>query len=236
MISDVDAAYVLHGLEYGFDLGVNHEMLRGKRVHKNYNTAFENKDKLHKALSKRVAAGKTIRLGAFDGTASGLPEGPGLVVPQGAVAKKLEPDTMRPISDHTKTGFNGAVDMTPLVHTLDTYNEIARELKPGYFMRVEDVDAAFPNLPLAPSVWKYMYVWWYDENHPLSEQTGPNTLYVHVFADFGRHVWDMQIESAWALDPHALRAESIVDGPPRAFRFVHIRACRMHTGRSHKLF
>ena len=158
LIHEKDAAYVLHGLEFGFDLGVDHDKLQGRRVHKNYSTAYESKEKLHRALCKRVSTGKTLRLGAFAGTASELPEGAGIVVPQGAVKKKLEPESARPISDHSKTGLNGAVDMTAVAHTLDTCNEIARELKPGYFMRVEDVDAAFPILPLAPSVWKYMYV------------------------------------------------------------------------------
>ena len=194
LIHEKDAAYVLHGLEFGFDLGVDHDKLQGRRVHKNYSTAYESKEKLHRALCKRVSTGKTLRLGAFAGTASELPEGAGIVVPQGAVKKKLEPESARPISDHSKTGLNGAVDMTAVAHTLDTYNEIARELKPGYFMRVEDVDAAFPILPLAPSVWKYMYVWWYDINLPLESQNGPNTLYVHVFADFGTAplpgIWD----------------------------------------------
>ena len=194
LIPEKDAAYVLHGLEFGFDLGVDHEKLRGRRVHKNYSTAYESKAKLHKALCKRVSAGKTLRLGAFAGSANELPAGAGIVVPQGAVKKKLEPDSARPISDHSKTGFNRAVDMSAVEHTLDTYNEIARELKPGYFMRVEDVDAAFPILPLAPSVWKYMYVWWYDVNLPIEAQSGPNTLYVHVFADFGTAplpgIWD----------------------------------------------
>ena len=59
--------------------------------------------------------------------------------------------------------------MRAVEHTLDTYNEIADELKPGYFMRIEDVDGAFPILPLHPSVWKYMYVWWFDVDRPLSE-------------------------------------------------------------------
>ena len=46
--------------------------------------------------------------------------------------------------------------MSAVEHSLDTYSEIADELKPGYFMRIEDVDGAFPILPLHPSVWKYM--------------------------------------------------------------------------------
>ena len=82
----------------------------------------------------------------------------GCVVPEGAVAKKLEPDSIRPTSDHTKTRFNLSVDMSLFSHTLDTYNEISHALGPGYFMRVEDVDGAFPILPLSPRVWKYMLV------------------------------------------------------------------------------
>ena len=47
LIHEKDAAYVLHGLEFGFDLGVDHDKLQGRRVHKNYSTAFESKEKLH---------------------------------------------------------------------------------------------------------------------------------------------------------------------------------------------
>ena len=49
LVSQEDADYVLHGLEFGYDLGVDHDMLKGRRVHKNYSTAYENKGKLHKA-------------------------------------------------------------------------------------------------------------------------------------------------------------------------------------------
>ena len=39
-----------------------------------------------------------------------------------------------------------------------------------------------------------MYVWWYDVDLPLDEQVAPNTLYVHVYGDFGTSampgVWD----------------------------------------------
>ena len=194
LVKAEDAEFVLTGLKNGFDLGVNHDMLRGRRVHKNYKSAYDEKEKVHKALSKRVRAAKTLRLGEFYGDARDLPTTDGIVVPQGSVAKKLQPDDVRPISDHSKTQLNSAVDRTHLDHTLDTYNEIARELRDSYFMRVEDVDGAFPTLPLAPIVWKYMYVWWYDVDRPLSEQSGPNTLYAHTFADFGSSplpgIWD----------------------------------------------
>ena len=39
-----------------------------------------------------------------------------------------------------------------------------------------------------------MYVWWFDVDRPLEEQDAPNTLYMHVFADFGTGplpgIWD----------------------------------------------
>ena len=98
---------------------------------------------------------------------------------------------MPPFSDHTKTDFNGSVDMSGLGHSLNTYNEIAEVLQPGYYMRIEDVDGAFPSLPIAPSTWRYMYVWWYDVERPLEEQDRPNTLYVHTFADFGTAAGDL---------------------------------------------
>lgn len=194
LISEVDATFILHGLRHGFDLSVDHAKMLGRRVHKNYTSAFEHKEKVHSAILKRVVTGKTLRLGPFDGKSGSLPPGSGTVVPQGAVLKRYDAGSVRPISDHTKSQLNRSVDLTGLKHTLNTYNEISDALKPGYYMRVEDVDAAFPTLPLSPSVWRYMYVWWYDTDRPLSEQSGPNTLYVHTFADFGSAplpaIWD----------------------------------------------
>ena len=194
LVSQADVNYVLNGIRNGFDLGVDEKKLPGKRIHRNYKSAYEKADLVSEALRKRVAKGKTLKLGKFSGDANELPGTSGIIVPNGSVAKKLEPDAVRPFSDHTKTGFNAACDMSAVEHSLDTYSEIADELKPGYFMRIEDVDGAFPILPLHPSVWKYMYVWWFDVDRPLSEQTGPNTLYMHVFADFGTGplpgIWD----------------------------------------------
>ena len=77
---------------------------------------------------------------------------------------------------------------------MNTYDEIATALRPGYYMRVEDVDGAFPILPLSPNVWKHMYVHWYDVDQPLESQSEPNTLYIHAFGDFGTAtmpgIWD----------------------------------------------
>ena len=194
-ISQTDSDFVLDGVSNGFTLDVDHSKLPGKAVFRNYKSAYENKATVTDALRKRVADGKTLKLGRFDGRARDLPGDTGRVVANGAVPKKLEPDKVRPYSDHTKSLFNAACDLSRVQHTLDTYQEISDELKPGYFMRVEDVDGAFPCLPIHPTTWKYMYVWWYDLDRPLEEQSGPNTLYVHVFGDFGTSpmpgIWDV---------------------------------------------
>ena len=190
-----EADYVLNGISHGFDLNVDESRMGEAKTRQNYKSALDNAQMVSDALKKRVVSGKTLKLGPWDPSV-GFPTGNvGVNVPQGAVAKKLQPDIMRPVSDHTKTHFNDACDISGLAHTLDTYAEIAAELKQGYCMRVEDVDGAFPVLPLAPKIWKYMYVIWYDVDKPLSEQQKPNTLYTHVFGDFGTAampgVWDM---------------------------------------------
>ena len=193
-VSSSDADYVLRGLKEGFDLDLDESKMKGRRVFRNYRSALENRQLVTDALAKRVKSGKTFKLGPWDGSPEALPVEQGCNVPMGAVPKKLEPDSIRPVSDHTKTGFNRAVDLRAVEHTLDTYNEISRELREGYYMRVEDVDGAFPILPLAPRVWKYMFVHWFDIDKPLDVQTAPNTMYVHTFGDFGTSpmpgVWD----------------------------------------------
>ena len=208
LVSKIDSDYVLHGLEFGFDLHVDESKMKGKRVWRNFRSAYESKSKVHAALMKRVASGKTARLGEFHGKSSDLPGDQGCTVPQGAVPKRLEPDAARPFSDHTKTGFNAACDVEFLKHSLDTYNEISAELRPGYFMRVEDIDGAYPLLPLHPSVWKYMYVWWFDTERPLEEQTEPNTLYVHLFADFGTAA----LPGIWDKFFRCLKAMAVLEG------------------------
>ena len=56
--------------------------------------------------------GKTLKLSAWHGHPAALPTVDGCVVPLGAVPKKLEPDKIWPVSDHTKTGLNGALDLS----------------------------------------------------------------------------------------------------------------------------
>ena len=203
---DADKAdYLKNGVTMGFDLGLDESVMKGKRVFRNYPTAYAAKEKVTDALRDRVRSGKTLKLGAFDGDASKLPGVNATVVPMGSVAKKLEPDKVRPYSDHTKTKFNKAA-RDRVEHTLDTYDEIAEALKPSYCARIEDVDAAFPILPLKPRVWNHMLIWWYDVDRPLEEQDGPNTLYCHIYADFGTAplpgIWDLFWKAIKAMAQH----------------------------------
>ena len=50
-------------------------------------------------------------------------------------------------------------------------------------MRVSDIDAAFPLLPLAPVLWPFFLFWWYavDDTAPTDQMW----LYMHVCGDFG---------------------------------------------------
>ena len=41
LISEVDSTFILHGLRHGFDLAVDHAKMLGRRVHKNYTSAYE---------------------------------------------------------------------------------------------------------------------------------------------------------------------------------------------------
>ena len=47
-------------------------------------------------------------------------------------------------ADHSKTGMKDATDLELFRHTLTALKDIARFLKHMFYMRVSDVDAAFP--------------------------------------------------------------------------------------------
>ena len=120
-----EADYVLNGISHGFDLNVDESRMGEAKTRQNYKSALDNAQMVSDALKKRVVSGKTLKLGPWDPSV-GFPTGNvGVNVPQGAVAKKLQPDIMRPVSDHTKTHFNDACDISGLAHSLDTYAEIA---------------------------------------------------------------------------------------------------------------
>ena len=176
------AQFVAEGLRYGFKCGVDASQMRGKRVYRNYPTAYAAADKVSEAVSKRVSAHKTLCLGEFDVSRKGeIPLDTFAVFPMGAVVKKLE-SAMRPVDDHTRTLLNKCTDLTNLRFTLRTHDEVAALLKRTYSMAVKDVSDAFPLVPLHPSLWPFMlFQWWsVDSDDPYTW-----CLYVHLFAGFG---------------------------------------------------
>jgi hypothetical protein len=132
---------------------------------------------------KRVKLGKTVWLGTWSESLGKLLRstfGSTFIFPMGAVSKPLEPLEKRPTDDHTRTGLNAATDLSFLRHTLDTYSEIAAFLKQDYFMRVSDVDAAFPLLPLHPDLWPFFLFRFF-----TNDDTQALSLFAHLCGDFG---------------------------------------------------
>ena len=182
----IAADFVMHGLWYGFDLGIDTDMLKGKQRFRNYPTALEARPYVSKATRSRLEAHKTICLGEWEvWQRDALPWSTWRIFPLGAVPKPLEPTEMRPVSDHTRTGLKDATDMTFLKHSLNAYEEIATFLKQGFFLRVGDVEGAFPLLPLAPRLWPYFLFHWWDVTAPDDDVHAKWCLYVHVCGDFG---------------------------------------------------
>ena len=185
-VSEMHGDYVMKGLWDGFDLGVDPSLLKGRQFFRNYPSAINSRSFVSKATRARVSEGKTICLGHFmreDRVL--LPWGTWRIFPLGAVPKPLEPTEMRPVSDHTRTGLKAATDMDFFRHTLNTYEEIATFLKTGYYLRVGDIDGAFPLLPLAPHLWPYFMFHWYDLDEDDDNDSAQWSLYMHVCGDFG---------------------------------------------------
>ena len=180
------ADFVADGLRFGFGLGVDVSKLRGRRLFRNYPTAVEARAAVSKATRARVEQGKTLRLFPFRAEDRAvLDRWPSWrIFPMGAVPKPMEPGAMRPFSDHTATGMKDATDLALLRHTLTALEDIARFLRHMYFMRVSDVDSAFPLLPIAPRLWRYMMFIWFDV-HAGDEAGVLSYLYLHVCGDFG---------------------------------------------------
>lgn len=185
-VTPADAAFVYDGLRDGFKLGVDIARLHGHRWFKNYESALGAEDAVAKALSKRVAAGKTLDLGEWDaGLANELRAGcpSSIIFPVGAVPKgPLEPGAYRPVSDHSRSGLNGAVDeaeMEALRHQVNSYSEVAWFLRQDYFMRVSDVDSAFSLLPIHWSLWPFFLCRF------RLRVGGDVRLLMHVGGDFG---------------------------------------------------
>lgn len=160
-VSPMHARYVARMLRWGCDLGASVSELRGARIFRNYETAtgqFE--QQVVDAVDARVSSGKSLDLGEWLGASSRSllldTFSHYFIAPMAAREKPLEPGVCRPLTDHTRTGFNKACTLGILSHSLDTYDEIAREHKRGFMMTVSDVANAFPIMAIMPHLWPYM--------------------------------------------------------------------------------
>ena len=106
------ARFVAHSLTHGFDLGFDPARLarRGRIVHRPYSTAMDNMAAVAAAVWKRVESHKTVVLGEWTNRPHDIPFEDCLCFPCGAVEKNplYAPGEYRPVSDHTKSGFNAA--------------------------------------------------------------------------------------------------------------------------------
>jgi hypothetical protein len=183
------AEFVHLGLRWGFEVGLHPGRVLGHRFFKNYesSTAEAARARVTDATEARVAAGKTMDLGAvLPDTLSILKQvfPAAYIFPMGATAKPLEPTKLRPTDDHTRTGLNAACNMAgppTLSYSLDAYAEMGRRFLPGFAAHVTDVEAAFPMLPFAPWVWPFMFHRFY----PSKGDPRTLHLYVHTTGDFG---------------------------------------------------
>ena len=190
-VTPLHAHFVHQGLRWGFDLGFSSSKLPGRRYFKNYVSAIEAKAAVSKDIHKRLINQKSYSLFPFNPAtfreqlSSFLPSW--CVFPLGAVPKSSEPGAFRPISDHSRTGFNDASNDEHLRHSLRSASEIARCLRDSYHMAVHDVDAAFPLLPLSPLLWPFfLFVWApHPESVGPSDNTSQEWLHWHVCGDFG---------------------------------------------------
>ena len=170
-------------------MGFSPSKLPGKRFFQNYKSAADAASEVSKNIHGRLASHKSYALCPFDpltfrsDLSSFLPSW--CVFPIGAVPKASEPGAFRPISDHSRTGFNDASCDDHLRHSLRTIPEIGRLLNSAFHMAVHDIDAAFPLLPLSPVLWPFfLFVW----TTPFSGDgllAAEEWLCWHVCGDFG---------------------------------------------------
>lgn len=177
------ADFVADGLRNGFTLGVDLAGLPGQQIFRNYPSAVQARRAVSRATRARVAGGKTLCIGVWCAALCAYVKRRFRrfrIFPMGAVAKPLEPDEMRPTSDHTRSGLNRATDLEFFRHALTAYKDVAAWLRRGCFMSVTDVEAAFPMLPLHPALWPYfMFLFFADDSCDAL------SLFVHVTGDFG---------------------------------------------------
>ena len=190
-VTHSNAEFVSHGLWHGFDCGLDVSLLKGRRRFKNYKSALEARAKVTKATRVRVNKSKTLMLAKVpvdynvQSLSKVIPWNDYRIFPMAAVPKAMEPDEVRPVSDHTKTGLKDATCDQRLKHTLTAVEDIQREFQFAYSMVVGDVDAAYPLLPLAWWIWQYFMFVWFDVREEDESTSELMYLYIHLCGDFG---------------------------------------------------
>jgi len=186
-VSADSAQYVHDMFTAGGTLGVDVEQYeqtrRGTKWHRNYKTATEHRSPVSKGIRKRLEAGKSLCLGRMEGRKSLelLPKN-SVIYPMGGLAKKMEPDEWRPLSDHTKSELNLYTSLEGLEHNIRSEEIVIRHFTHGRYMSVGDVVNAFALIPLSPRLWKwFLFVWF----NPYDESDADEYLYSSIFADFG---------------------------------------------------
>ena len=122
------ARFVADGLRHGFDCGVDRTKLFGHRYFKNYPSAIAERSKVTRAVNKRLLDHKTLDLGLWSAQMRlwlGQIFAAAFIFPMGSTPKALEPEVVRPTSDHTRTGLNAATDMSRLRYGLFAHKEVA---------------------------------------------------------------------------------------------------------------
>jgi len=187
-ISPASYAHVVDGLRFGFNLSIDVDLLRsrGKKMFANYSSALDAQSKVSESILVRVKAFRTYKLGNFERSMlKDLPVESCIIFPMGAVVKQRNQGetSVRPFSDHTRTGLNPA--SFPGGFSLRVMEALIYKLSKGKWLRMSDVAHAFTLIPLRPDLWRYFMFVWYNVDLPIEQQTTMDTLYMHLFADFG---------------------------------------------------
>ena len=156
----------------GYDIEIDVGLLPAMIVHTNHSSAELARDKITTAIGKRLQSGNTLALDLNDQ----LPTN-GRCFPLGAVAKRLEPESARLISDHKASQTNTKAHLLP--YEQDTLRSIDAGVRPHCPLAVQDVADAFPTLPLLHTFWPFFLFRWYQGD---SEKLH---WFLNIAADFG---------------------------------------------------
>ena len=105
------AQHTFRSLRFGYTGGAQQALLErsGQRPFRNYPSAIAARAAVTRSLNARIAAGKSLLIGkASNSLYSSFSSryASWFMFSLGAVPKAMEPNEMRPVSDHSKSGLN----------------------------------------------------------------------------------------------------------------------------------